>query len=478
MAFDLVEGGVLCRSCRRGRPISAAGLDLLRRTLGGGLAGVLAEPRSPVTDEVTALATEAMEAHLDRRLSQPCASGPAASSDLLRRLRPRAVLPVTLRLLRLCHLHRPRPPDGGLRRRLRDRDRAGPVDEGHARRPPRSSSAGARPSRLPADLLVRHPRRRAPVAGAEVTVECNPEDAQPERLAGYRAGGGDPDLARRAVDGPRTCSPASAGATAPSRSAEAAAAVAGAGFAAWNMDLIIGGAGETDGRLGRAASPTWSSCPTLRPTSAPTPSPWSRAPRWPPTRPGTPTTTSRPTRYERADAGTDGGRLPVGGDLQLGPARPRVPPQPPLLGPGGLPGHRVGGPLPPGRPAVVERAHARPVRGRGDRGRPRPDGRRGGADRRPARASKRSPSRCAPGGGPGRRPARRPRPRGAGRPRATGRAVLTVRGRLLANAVTARSAARPADAGPPARDQRAARPGSQRCRRAGLVPAGTMPPYA
>ena len=44
------------------------GLALLRRTLGGGLAGVLAEPRSPVTDEVTALATEAMEAHLDRRL--------------------------------------------------------------------------------------------------------------------------------------------------------------------------------------------------------------------------------------------------------------------------------------------------------------------------------------------------------------------------------------------------------------------------
>jgi hypothetical protein len=32
------------------------------------LAGVLAEPRSAVTDEVTALATEAMEAHLDRRL--------------------------------------------------------------------------------------------------------------------------------------------------------------------------------------------------------------------------------------------------------------------------------------------------------------------------------------------------------------------------------------------------------------------------
>jgi DNA repair protein RecO (recombination protein O) len=63
-----VSCGVLCRNCRRGRPLSTDGLVLLRRTLGGGLAGVLAEPRSPVTDEVTALATEAMEAHLDRRL--------------------------------------------------------------------------------------------------------------------------------------------------------------------------------------------------------------------------------------------------------------------------------------------------------------------------------------------------------------------------------------------------------------------------
>ena len=68
VAFDIVEGGVLCRACRRGRPISPEGLALLRRTLGGGLAGVLAEPRSPVTDEVAALATEATEAHLDRRL--------------------------------------------------------------------------------------------------------------------------------------------------------------------------------------------------------------------------------------------------------------------------------------------------------------------------------------------------------------------------------------------------------------------------
>ncbi len=68
VAFDPVEGGVLCRQCRRGRSLSTAGLTLLRRTLGGDLAGVLDEPRSPATDEVSVLATEAMEAHLDRRL--------------------------------------------------------------------------------------------------------------------------------------------------------------------------------------------------------------------------------------------------------------------------------------------------------------------------------------------------------------------------------------------------------------------------
>jgi DNA repair protein RecO (recombination protein O) len=68
VAFDLSEGGVLCRRCRRGRPVSAGGLILMRRTLGGDLAGVLTEPRSACTDEVGALATEAMESHLDRRL--------------------------------------------------------------------------------------------------------------------------------------------------------------------------------------------------------------------------------------------------------------------------------------------------------------------------------------------------------------------------------------------------------------------------
>src|SRR6185437_2525203 len=68
VAFDLVEGGTLCRRCRRGRPMSAPALVLLRRILGGDLGAVLAGPPPEGADEVAELATEAMEIHLDRRI--------------------------------------------------------------------------------------------------------------------------------------------------------------------------------------------------------------------------------------------------------------------------------------------------------------------------------------------------------------------------------------------------------------------------
>ncbi len=68
VAFDLTEGGTLCRRCRHGRPMSAAALALLRRILGGDLASVLRGPPATGADEVAELATEAMEAHLDRRI--------------------------------------------------------------------------------------------------------------------------------------------------------------------------------------------------------------------------------------------------------------------------------------------------------------------------------------------------------------------------------------------------------------------------
>ena len=68
VAFDMTEGGALCRRCRRGRSVSPHALDLVRRILGGSLGPVLAGPSPPCADEVTALANEAMETHLDRRL--------------------------------------------------------------------------------------------------------------------------------------------------------------------------------------------------------------------------------------------------------------------------------------------------------------------------------------------------------------------------------------------------------------------------
>ena len=77
VAFDLVEGGVLCRRCRRGRALSAGALAILRRILGGELSGVLSESRSAATDEVATVATEAMEVHLDRRL-RSVRSGPVS----------------------------------------------------------------------------------------------------------------------------------------------------------------------------------------------------------------------------------------------------------------------------------------------------------------------------------------------------------------------------------------------------------------
>lgn len=68
VAFDLSEGGALCRACRRGRPMSEDALVLMRRILGGELGATLRGAPPTGAPELVALATEAMEAHLDRRL--------------------------------------------------------------------------------------------------------------------------------------------------------------------------------------------------------------------------------------------------------------------------------------------------------------------------------------------------------------------------------------------------------------------------
>jgi DNA repair protein RecO (recombination protein O) len=68
VAFDLNEGGVLCRSCRSGQAISPGALEVLREILGGRLVQALARDESPLTHEVSSLATQALEYHIERRL--------------------------------------------------------------------------------------------------------------------------------------------------------------------------------------------------------------------------------------------------------------------------------------------------------------------------------------------------------------------------------------------------------------------------
>ena len=214
--------------------------------------------------------------------------------------------------------------------------------------------------------------------------------------------------------------------------------MAGAGFAIVER--------RPDHRGGRARpTPTGSGASTTCSGSTVAPAPPERLradrragdARWPPTPTAIPTTTSRPAGTSGPTAMLGRGRVPVGGDLQLGPTRARVPAQRPLLGPGRLPGHRLGRPLPPGRAPVVERPDPRPLRGARRAGRAG-HGRRGGAHRRAAAVRGAWPSGCA------RRPAcpRRRCPTTPSSPAwstgVDGRAVLTVRGRLLANAVTAR----------------------------------------
>ncbi|HZT64455.1 MAG TPA: DNA repair protein RecO [Acidimicrobiales bacterium] len=68
VAFDLEEGGALCRSCRRGMPLGPEALALMRRILGGEMGATFAEPPGAAGREVEAIASYAMEHHLERRL--------------------------------------------------------------------------------------------------------------------------------------------------------------------------------------------------------------------------------------------------------------------------------------------------------------------------------------------------------------------------------------------------------------------------
>ena len=68
VAFDMDHGGVLCRNCRSGAPISAEALQLMRLILGGQLNAALAAPVSQASHEVNNHATRAVEHHIERKL--------------------------------------------------------------------------------------------------------------------------------------------------------------------------------------------------------------------------------------------------------------------------------------------------------------------------------------------------------------------------------------------------------------------------
>lgn len=112
---------------------------------------------------------------------------------------------------------------------------------------------GGTPSRLPAEELLRVLEAIPRTDDAEVTVECNPEDASLERLRVYRAGGVNrmsfgvqstqlavlADLGRRhGIMAHR----------------EVSEAVTAAGFATWNMDLIVGSRAENLDHVRRTLS--------------------------------------------------------------------------------------------------------------------------------------------------------------------------------------------------------------------------------
>ncbi|NNN01880.1 MAG: radical SAM family heme chaperone HemW [Acidimicrobiaceae bacterium] len=133
---------------------------------------------------------------------------------------------------------------------------------------------GGTPSRLAPEQLLRILDAISRVDGAEVTVECNPEDANYERLLRYRSGG-----VNRMSFGVQSTRPAVLADLGRRHGIlaheQVARVVAEVGFTTWNMDLIIGSRAETlddvrqtlDDILGLDSAPPHISCYALTPES-------------------------------------------------------------------------------------------------------------------------------------------------------------------------------------------------------------------
>ncbi len=68
VAFDMGQGGLLCRKCRSGTPVSPEAISAMRFVLGGRLAEALGAVAEPVAGEVEALSRQAVEYYLGTRL--------------------------------------------------------------------------------------------------------------------------------------------------------------------------------------------------------------------------------------------------------------------------------------------------------------------------------------------------------------------------------------------------------------------------
>src|ERR1700722_9605161 len=131
---------------------------------------------------------------------------------------------------------------------------------------------GGTPSRLSPEQLLRILRAIPRSDDAEVTVECNPEDATLERLRAYRLGG-----VNRMSFGVQSTQPAVLADLGRRHGImahrEVSDAVTAAGFATWNMDLNIGSRAESledvartlDDLLGLESPPPHISCYVLTP---------------------------------------------------------------------------------------------------------------------------------------------------------------------------------------------------------------------
>ena len=143
---------------------------------------------------------------------------------------------------------------------------------------PRATSVffgGGTPSRLSPEQLVSILAAIPRTDDAEVTVECNPEDASLERLAAYRAGG-----VNRISYGVQSTRPAVLADLGRRHGTmaheEVSRATHLAGFETWNMDLIVGSRAETledvratlDDLLGLEFPPPHISCYALTPEPA------------------------------------------------------------------------------------------------------------------------------------------------------------------------------------------------------------------